>query len=253
MSAPAVPAAVAGPLALAKWGFLAIFPCATMPNSLDVDIQELQRATRRACVETSIGWSMILRRSNSWRENGLAMSAKVKRCISWFPTVPQERHVRAMKFGTVAIIGRSNVGKSTLLNRLLNEKIAIVSDKPQTTRTRILGVVHAPGAQIALLDTPGLHKPQHLLNRRMVRTAVETLEEADILFVLMDATSLPGPGDLLVLDHVKAALKKRAAPGHSRPEQGRSCEQDEVASRDRDVCQVVCLDRGRAGVGPDGR
>ena len=112
-----------------------------------------------------------------------------------------------MKFGTVAIIGRSNVGKSTLLNRLLNEKIAIVSEKPQTTRTRILGVVHVPGAQIALLDTPGLHKPQHLLNRRMVRTAVETLEEADLLFVLMDATSLPGPGDLLVLDHVKAALK----------------------------------------------
>ncbi|MDE3051119.1 MAG: 50S ribosome-binding GTPase, partial [Nitrospirota bacterium] len=108
-----------------------------------------------------------------------------------------------MKFGTVAIIGRPNVGKSTLLNRLLEQKIAIVSDKPQTTRTRILGVVHAPGAQIALLDTPGLHKPQHLLNRRMVRTAVDTLEEADILYVLMDTTSSPGPGDLLVVDHVK--------------------------------------------------
>jgi len=117
-----------------------------------------------------------------------------------------------MKFGTVAIIGRSNVGKSTLLNRLLNEKIAIVSEKPQTTRTRILGVVHAPGAQIALLDTPGLHKPQHLLNRRMVRAAVETLEEADLLFVLMDATSLPGPGDLLVLNHIQSAVKKQPRP-----------------------------------------
>src|SRR5512147_1698129 len=117
-----------------------------------------------------------------------------------------------MKFGTVAIIGRSNVGKSTLLNRLLHEKIAIVSEKPQTTRTRILGVVHTPGAQIALLDTPGIHKPEHLLNRRMVRTTVETLEEADLLFVLMDATSLPGPGDLLVVDHVKPAIKKRARP-----------------------------------------
>ena len=117
-----------------------------------------------------------------------------------------------MKFGTVAIIGRSNVGKSTLLNRLLQEKIAIVSDKPQTTRTRILGVGHAPGAQIALLDTPGLHKPQHLLNRRMVKTAVETLEEADVLYVLMEATSLPGPGDLLVIDHLKAALVKRQRP-----------------------------------------
>lgn len=117
-----------------------------------------------------------------------------------------------MKFGTVAIIGRSNVGKSTLLNRLLHEKIAIVSNKPQTTRTRILGVVHAPGAQIALLDTPGLHKPQHLLNRRMVKTAVDTLEEADLLYVLMEATSLPGPGDLLVIDYVKAALGKRPRP-----------------------------------------
>lgn len=117
-----------------------------------------------------------------------------------------------MKFGTVAIIGRSNVGKSTLLNRLLKEKIAIVSEKPQTTRTRILGVVHAPGAQIALLDTPGIHKPEHLLNRRMVRTTVETLDEADLIYVLMEATSLPGPGDLMVLDHVKSALKKHDRP-----------------------------------------
>ncbi|MCG3778493.1 MAG: GTPase Era [Nitrospira sp.] len=117
-----------------------------------------------------------------------------------------------MKFGTVALIGRPNVGKSTLLNQLLKQKVAIVSDKPQTTRTRILGVVHTPGAQIALLDTPGLHKPQHLLNRRMVRTTVETLEEADVLYVLMDTTSSPGPGDLLVLDHVKGAIRKRPRP-----------------------------------------
>lgn len=117
-----------------------------------------------------------------------------------------------MKFGTVAIVGRSNVGKSTLLNRLLGEKIAIVSDKPQTTRTRILGVAHAPGAQIALLDTPGFHKPQHLLNRRMIRTAVETLDEADILYVLMDAVALPGPGDLAAMAYVKEALEKRRRP-----------------------------------------
>ncbi|HSA61658.1 MAG TPA: GTPase Era [Nitrospiraceae bacterium] len=117
-----------------------------------------------------------------------------------------------MKFGTVAIIGRSNVGKSTLLNRLLGEKIAIVSDKPQTTRTRILGVAHVPGAQIAFLDTPGLHKPEHLLNRRMVRTAMETLEEADLLYMLMDATSLPGPGDLAAIKYMKEALTKRPRP-----------------------------------------
>ncbi|MDH5669072.1 MAG: GTPase Era [Nitrospira sp.] len=117
-----------------------------------------------------------------------------------------------MKFGTVAIIGRSNVGKSTLLNRLLGEKIAIVSDKPQTTRTRILGVVHVPDGQIAFLDTPGLHKPQYLLNRRMVKTAVEALEEADIVYVLMEATSLPGPGDLAVVAHIKEVTAKRPCP-----------------------------------------
>lgn len=117
-----------------------------------------------------------------------------------------------MKFGTVAIVGRSNVGKSTLLNHLLGEKISIVSNKPQTTRTRIMGLVHAEGAQIAFLDTPGLHKPEHLLNRRMVRTAVETLEEADLLYVLMDATSMPGSGDLGALKYVKEALAKRPRP-----------------------------------------
>lgn len=117
-----------------------------------------------------------------------------------------------MKFGTVAIIGRSNVGKSTLLNRLLGEKIAIVSDKPQTTRTRILGVVHVPGGQIALLDTPGLHKPEHLLNRRMIRTVAETVEEADLLYMLMDATNRPGPGDLSAIKHVQEALAKKPRP-----------------------------------------
>src|SRR5262245_5225507 len=162
---------------------------------------------------TSMVWNMIPRKSNSWRESSSATCAKVKRCINWFPRHHRSGPVRnTMKFGTVAIIGRPNVGKSTLLNRLLEQKIAIVSDKPQTTRTRILGVVHAPGAQIALLDTPGLHKPRHLLDRRMVRTAVDVLEEADILYVLMDTTSSPGPGDLLVVDHVKGTVKKRPRP-----------------------------------------
>lgn len=117
-----------------------------------------------------------------------------------------------MKFGTVAIIGRSNVGKSTLLNCLLGEKISIVSSKPQTTRTRILGVVHTEGAQIAFLDTPGLHKPEHLLNRRMIRTAVEALEEADLLYMLMDATSAPGSGDMAAIKYMKEALDKRPRP-----------------------------------------
>ncbi|HMZ54406.1 MAG TPA: GTPase Era [Nitrospira sp.] len=117
-----------------------------------------------------------------------------------------------MKFGSVAIIGRSNVGKSTLLNRLLKEKIAIVSDKPQTTRTRILGVAHVDGAQIVFLDTPGLHEPRHLLNRRMVRTTLDTFDDADVLYVVVEATAQPGPGDLAVIEHVKQAVAKQARP-----------------------------------------
>lgn len=112
-----------------------------------------------------------------------------------------------MKTGTVTIVGRPNVGKSTLLNTLLGEKIAIVSDKPQTTRTRILGVVHRPDAQILVLDTPGLHKPQHKLNRRMVRAALETLGEADVIYVMVEATCPPGPGDRFVIEQVREAVK----------------------------------------------
>ena len=107
-----------------------------------------------------------------------------------------------MKSGTVAIVGRPNVGKSTLLNALLKEKVAIVSNKPQTTRTRILGVLHRPDAQIAFLDTPGLHKPQHQLNKRMVRVAVEAMRDADLLYVMVDATGPAGPGDRLVINEV---------------------------------------------------
>ncbi len=117
-----------------------------------------------------------------------------------------------MKFGSVAIIGRSNVGKSTLLNRVLREKIAIVSDKPQTTRTRILGVAHVEGAQIVFLDTPGLHEPRHLLNRRMVRTTLETFDDADVLYMVVDATTEPGPGDLAAIGHMREALAKHARP-----------------------------------------
>lgn len=112
-----------------------------------------------------------------------------------------------MKSGTVAILGRPNVGKSTLLNALLKEKIAIVSDKPQTTRTRILGLVHRPDAQIAFLDTPGLHKPKDQLNRRMLRTAMDAMREADLFYVMVDAMGAPGPGDRFVIDEVKKSMR----------------------------------------------
>lgn len=112
-----------------------------------------------------------------------------------------------MKAGTVAIMGRPNVGKSTLLNALLGEKVAIVSDKPQTTRTRILGVLHRPDAQIAFLDTPGLHKPEHELNRRMIRAAMDAVDEADLLYLMVDAADRPGSRDRFVIGEVTAATR----------------------------------------------
>src|SRR5207247_2292191 len=117
-----------------------------------------------------------------------------------------------MKTGTVTIVGRPNVGKSTLLNALLREKIAIISDKPQTTRTRILGVVHLADAQIVLLDTPGLHQAKDRLNQRMVRTAVETMREADLLYVMVEATAAPGPGDRFVIEQVREAISAGDRP-----------------------------------------
>lgn len=90
--------------------------------------------------------------------------------------------------GLISIIGRPNVGKSTLLNRILKEKISIISDKPQTTRNRILGVKHLPQAQIVFLDTPGIHRPRYKLNQRMVKAAMGTLQEVDVVFFLIEAT-----------------------------------------------------------------
>lgn len=88
--------------------------------------------------------------------------------------------------GSIALVGRPNVGKSTLLNRILGEKLAIVSDKPQTTRTRILGIKNVSNAQVLLIDTPGIHKPDSKLNQTMVRTAVNVISEADLIFLLME-------------------------------------------------------------------
>ncbi len=93
--------------------------------------------------------------------------------------------------GFVAIVGRPNVGKSTLLNRVLGEKVAIVTPRPQTTRTRILGVWNGPGAQVAFFDTPGLHRAKGALNRRMVEVALSTLPEVDAILFLVEAGTSP--------------------------------------------------------------
>jgi GTPase len=96
-----------------------------------------------------------------------------------------------VRAGFVAIVGRPNVGKSTLLNRVLGEKIAIVSPRPQTTRTRILGIHNAPGVQIAFFDTPGLHRAKGVLNRRMVDVALGALKEVDAALMLIEAGTAP--------------------------------------------------------------
>ena len=104
---------------------------------------------------------------------------------------PPERFVS----GFVSILGRPNVGKSTLLNSLLGEKIAIVSDKPQTTRTNIQGVLNLEKAQIVFLDTPGIHKPSTTVNKRMMHSVEAALDARDLLLLLADCTRETGPED----------------------------------------------------------
>jgi len=107
--------------------------------------------------------------------------------------------------GFVSIVGRPNVGKSTLLNRLLGRKVAIVSDRPQTTRHRILGVLTLPGAQVIFLDTPGIHKPRHQLGEYMVKVALRTLREVDLTLFLAEAHTPFGAGDGFILERIKEA------------------------------------------------
>ena len=129
-----------------------------------------------------------------------------------------------MKSGLVSLIGRPNAGKSSLLNRIIGEKLAIVSDKPQTTRTRIMGVKNYPGSlrqgygepgakvegsgQAVFVDTPGIHRPLHRMNVRMVDTAIETLSEVDVVGVVVDVSESPGAGLRYLLDLVKDTKAK---------------------------------------------
>jgi GTP-binding protein Era len=117
----------------------------------------------------------------------------------------------AFRSGFVCILGRPNAGKSTLLNTLVGEKLAIVSPKPQTTRNRILGILQIPrqagtkkiGGQVILVDTPGIHRPDTSLGRKMMAEVEEGLEGCDLLLMLMDATRKPDPADQMVFDLVK--------------------------------------------------
>jgi GTP-binding protein Era len=108
-----------------------------------------------------------------------------------------------VRSGLVALVGRPNAGKSTLLNRFAGQKVAIVSEQPQTTRHRIRAVRNAPGGQIVFIDTPGIHKPMHRMNERMVAAARDTLREVDVIVLVVDAAAPQGSGDAFVLDLVR--------------------------------------------------
>jgi len=106
------------------------------------------------------------------------------------------------------VVGRPNVGKSTLINNLIGEKIAIMSDRPQTTRNKIMCILNTNNAQIMFLDTPGIHKPQHKLGEYMVRAAESALKEVDAVLFVVDANEKKGAGDAFIM----AKLKNITAP-----------------------------------------
>jgi GTP-binding protein Era len=128
---------------------------------------------------------------------------------------PEEELPPDHRSGFVAVIGRPNVGKSTLLNRLLGQKIAITSPKPQTTRDQLLGILTLEDAQILFLDTPGIHKPQHQLGEHMVKVATETIDDVDVVLWLVDVNTPPTEEDQAIAELlVKLAgrAKQKLAP-----------------------------------------
>ena len=130
----------------------------------------------------------------------------------------------SFRAGEVAVVGRPNAGKSTLVNLLVGEKIAIVSDKPQTTRKRILGVARRPGVEMALVDTPGIHRPEHRMNAAMVRDASDALSTADLVLLVVDAAedgregrvldllARAGTPAILALNKIDLVAKQRLLP-----------------------------------------
>ena len=107
------------------------------------------------------------------------------------------------KSGFVAVVGRPNVGKSTLINSLIGEKILITSDRPQTTRNKIMCIMNVPNAQIVFMDTPGIHKPHHKLGEYMVKTAESALQEVDVVLFVVEATERSGAGANYIINKLK--------------------------------------------------
>ena len=112
-----------------------------------------------------------------------------------------------MKAGFIAVVGRPNVGKSTLINKLVSEKVAIVSDKAGTTRDTIKGILNVNGNQYVFIDTPGIHKPKHLLGEYMTNSAVKILKDVDLILMILDGTQEISTGDEFVMERVMEARR----------------------------------------------
>jgi GTP-binding protein Era len=154
------------------------------------------------------------------------------------------------KSGFVTFVGRPNVGKSTLINRILGTKISIVSDKPQTTRNQVRGVLNRPGAQVVFVDTPGIHKPRTTLGERLNASAVDAISGVDIVCLVVDATAPVGRGDefvagrvpadgILVLNKVDAASRDQVAVQLSRAAEFDLSEYFPVSARTGDGVEAL--------------
>ena len=161
---------------------------------------------------------------------------------SWKRKLEAEYMSRA---GFVSLIGRPNAGKSTLSIASSATKVAIVSDKPQTTRNRIVAVKNHPDGQIVFVDTPGIHRPLHRLNVRMVDAAVETLREVDVVALVFDASTRPGHGD----EYVLGPAEGRQGAGRAGAEQDRPGRQAGAAAAHRAGAGVASVRGDRAGFG----
>ena len=116
---------------------------------------------------------------------------------------------KEFKSGFVSMMGRTNVGKSSIMNALVNEKVAAIANKPQTTRNAIRAIVNRPNSQIIFIDTPGIHKPKSKLGNTMVETAFGVANDVDVILFVIDATSTSiGKGDRIILDKIKESKKK---------------------------------------------
>jgi GTPase len=118
-----------------------------------------------------------------------------------------------MRTGFVTVVGRPNVGKSTLVNRMVGTKVSITSSRPNTTRYSVRGILHRPDAQVVFVDTPGLHRPRTALGERLVETAGASLSDVDVVVAVVDATAAIGPGDRLVLARSLRACRRAPVAG----------------------------------------